>query len=239
MADKFKYTLLTLLICLFALVLVGCNGTDRVGKTKKPKEIKTTADDKQKARLLRRVDRKFSNTDAHFELAKLYQQDGMWVKAERSYRNAYSFDPVHRKAQAGLIKVLIEQGDTDKAANYTELFINQAGNSASNLLELGLAFQQQQLDDLAIRCYQQALTLNPSSAKITRQIGYYHYAKGDMVLTKEYLMRSFQLDPMQSEVAGVLGRLGVEVKIPRKRSRRSKKLDKIVNDYDKSLKQKK
>ncbi len=237
MADKFKYTLLTILICLFTLTLVGCNRANRIKEPKTPKDIRATVDDKQKARLLRRVDRKFANPEAHFQLAKLYQQDGMWIKAERSYRNAYSFDPVHRKAQAGLIKVLIEQGDTDKAANYTELFVNQASNSASNLLELGLAFQQQQLDDLAIRCYQQALTLNPSSAKVTRQIGYYHYAKGDMVLTKEYLMRSFQLDPMQSEVAGVLGRLGVEVKIPRKKSRRSRKLDKIVNDYDKSLKQ--
>ena len=238
MADKIKCTLLTFLICLFALVLVGCNGANRTLKSKQPKDIKATEDDKLKARLLRKVDRKFSNPDAHFQLAQLYQKDGMWVKAERSYRNAYSFDPVHRKAQAGLIKVLIAQGDVDKADNYTELFINQADNSGSNLLELGLAFQDQQLDDLAIRCYQQALALNPLSAMVTRQIGYYHYAKGDMVLAKEYLMRSFQLDPMQSEVAGVLGRLGVEVKIPRKKSRRSRKLDDIVDDYDKSLKEK-
>jgi len=38
--------------------------------------------------------------------------------------------------------------------------------------------------------------------------------KGDKDRAKEYLVRSFQLDPTQPEVAGELGKLGVEVKIP-------------------------
>ncbi|MGB2864327.1 MAG: hypothetical protein WBC05_13435, partial [Sedimentisphaerales bacterium] len=57
---------------------------------------------------------------------------------------------------------------------------------------------------------------SPSSALINKQVGYYYLGKSDKDQAKEYLVRSFQLDPKQPEVAGELGRLGVEEKIPRK-----------------------
>jgi hypothetical protein len=47
-------------------------------------------------------------------------------------------------------------------------------------------------------------------------LGYYYLSKNDTVRAKEYFTRSFQLDPGQPEVAGELGRLGVEVRIPGK-----------------------
>jgi hypothetical protein len=48
--------------------------------------------------------------------------------------------------------------------------------------------------------------------------------KNDNTRAKEHLTRSFQLDPKQPEVAGELGRLGVEVRIPRKTKENIKKL---------------
>ncbi len=76
----------------------------------------------------------------------------------------------------------------------------------------------------------------PNSAKINRQIGYYYLSRGDRELAKSYLSRSFQLDPLQSEVAGELGRLGVAVAIPRKTQKDTTKLDKIVEQSDKEAK---
>jgi hypothetical protein len=49
---------------------------------------------------------------------------------------------------------------------------------------------------------------------VNKEMGLYYLDKGDKVLAKEYLIRSFNLDPNQPDVAGELGRLGVEVKIP-------------------------
>jgi hypothetical protein len=49
------------------------------------------------------------------------------------------------------------------------------------------------------------------------------------------LVRSFQLNPNQPEVAGELGRLGVVVRIPRKTQKRTKRLDKIVEQSDKEI----
>jgi len=216
---------LALLVC--ALLLGGCD-------SEKTKEVEMTAAEKEKARLLKRIDRKFENPEAHFELGQLYQADGLWTQAEGQYSIVLSFDPVHRRAQAARVKVLLDSGDTVKAELLADEYMNQASVSAVGSLRLGLAFQKQELDEYALSCYRQALHLAPNSAKINRQIGYYYLSKNDKEQARSYLTRSFQLNPNQPEVAGELGRLGVGVKIPRKTKKGTKKLDKIVEESDRS-----
>jgi tetratricopeptide (TPR) repeat protein len=219
---------LALLVC--ALLFSGCNS----GKAKAPQvdEVKRTPAEEKKARLLRRVDRKFENSETHFELGQLYQADGLWSQAEHEYNIALRFDPAHRDAQAAMVKVLADSGDTAKSELSAEIYMNQASSSAAGSLRLALAFQKQGLDEYALACYRQALHLAPNSAKINRQIGYYYLSKNDKVRAQDYLTRSFQLNPNQPEVAGELGRLGVPVRIPRKTEKRTKKLDKIVEESD-------
>jgi len=220
---------LVFLVCI--LLFGGCNG----GRAKAPKEIERTPAEEKKAKILKTIERKFEDADAHFELGQLYQADGLWAKAEHQYNIALSFDPAHRQAQAARVKVLQESGDTAKAELLADEYIGRASVSAAGSLRLALAFQKQGLDEYALDCYQQALRLAPNSAKINRQIGYYHLSKNDKDRAKDYLSRSFQLDPMQAEVAGELGRLGVQVSRPRKTQKGTKKLDKIVEESDKSL----
>ena len=51
------------------------------------------------------------------------------------------------------------------------------------------------------------------------------------------MTRSYQLDPIQPDVAGQLGRMGVVVQIPRKTKKNPKNLDKIVSESDKHMTQ--
>jgi tetratricopeptide (TPR) repeat protein len=221
----------------FVLLFGGCQSFG-VGKAKSSTKdaITMTPTEEKKAKLLKTIDRKFENPQAHFELGQLYQADGMWSQAEHEYNVALSFDPVLREAQAAVVKVLIESGDTTKSEICAGIYMNQVSNSAAESLKLGLAFQGQRLDEYALDCYRQALNLAPNSAKVNRQIGYYYLSKGDRGQAKSYLSRSFQLDPLQPEVAGELGRLGVAVAIPRKTVKDTRKLDKIVEQSDKKLK---
>lgn len=214
------------------LLFSGCSSFGKGAKAKGPKEIKTTPAERKKAKLFKQIDRKFENPDAHFELGKLYQADGLWIKAENEYNIALSFDPVHRPAQAARVKVLADSGDKAKAELLADIYMNQAASSALVSLELALAFQGQGLDEYALGCYKQALRLNPNSAKINRQVGYYYLSKNEHDRARDYLSRSFGLNPMQPEVAGALGRLGVAVKIPKKTRKSTKKLDKIVDEHD-------
>lgn len=222
---------LAILVC--TLLLAGCDSLGKGAGKPKLDEVKVVPAEEKKARLLKQIDRKFENPAAHFELGRLYQIDGRWAEAEHQYNIALSFDPVHREAQAARVKVLLANGDTATAGLLSDIYMNQASTSPGGSLRLALAFQEQELDEYALACYRQALRLAPTSATIHRQIGYYYLSRNDKVQAREYLVRSFQLDSTQPEVAGELGRLGVEVRIPRKIEKDTKKLDKIVEKSDK------
>jgi tetratricopeptide (TPR) repeat protein len=221
--SKRKFVGLAVLVCI--LLFSGCGG--------KPKEIGKTEAEKKRAKMLKAIDRKFEDADAHFKLGQLYQADGLWSQAENQYSIALTFDPAHRQAQAARVKVLVGGGDTAKAKLLADEYIGRASISAAGSLQLALAFQEQGLDEYALECYQQALRMAPNSAKINRQIGYYYLSKGNKDVARDYLSRSFQLNPNQPEVAGELGRLGVAVKIPRKTEKSTKKLDKMVEKSEK------
>jgi len=218
------FTFTLLLLC--TTLIVGCKSQDVTGTG----EVRTVPAEQRKADLLKTLDRKFENPQAHYELGRVYQSERRWIKAEYHYNVALSFDPAHSEAQAAMVKVFIESGDTAKSKTYADIYMNQAAGSASASFRLGLAFQKQLLDEYAFDSYMQALHLAPSSAKIHKQLGYYYLSKNDKVRAEEYLKRSFQLDPVQPEVAGELGRLGVEVRIPRKVERNPKKIDKIAEE---------
>ena len=227
--DKQKSFGLAFLVCI--LLFAGCNG----GRAKAPKEVERTLAEEKKAKMLKAIEREFEDADAHFELGQLYQADGLWAQAEHQYNIALSFDPAHRQAQAARVKVLLESGDTAKAELLADEYMGRASVSAAGSLRLALAFQKEGLDEYALDCYQQALRLAPNSAKINRQLGYYYLSKNDKDRARDYLSRSFQLNTNQPEVAGELGRLGVAVEIPRKTEKRTKKLDKIVEESDRDL----
>jgi len=235
MARKMLFILLT--VSSIFLLVAGCNSIRNPFKSTEPKvkEIEKNPAEKEKAELLKHLDRKFEDPEAHYRLGQLYQNDGLWLQAENSYSNALAFDPIHRPAQAARVKVLLAAGDNQQARYSADFYINQASASPSASLRLAMAFQKQALDDYAVTCYRQALNLAPNSAKITRQIGLYYLAKNDAVQAQQYLRRSFQLNPNQPDVARELGRMGVAVRIPRKKPPNPKKLDRIIEKADQEL----
>jgi len=224
----------------FALVLIvsilffACGCQEKKKKTQETALNKISSADTEisKTALRKRINRKYTDADAHYELGKIYQADGLWEKAETEYHIATSFDPAHWRAEAAKVKMLIQKGDKPRAELTAEQAMNRAGVSAESSLLLGKAFQREFLDEKAVTCYHQALTLAPNSSALHRQIGYYYLSKNQNVRAEEYLRRSFQLNPYQPEVAGELGRMGVVVQIPRKRQKNTKKLDKMLNSKD-------
>ncbi|MCP4260108.1 MAG: tetratricopeptide repeat protein [Planctomycetes bacterium] len=229
-AGSFAFWLDAVTVFTFALLLlcttffVGCNSQQATGN------VQSVPIEQRKADLLKTIDRKFENPQAHYELGQVYQSERNWLKAEYHYNTALSFDPAHSEAQAATVKVFIESGDTAKSRTYADIYMKKAAVSANASFRLGFAFQKQLLDEYAFDSYMQALQLDPTSAKVHKQLGYYYLSKNDKVRAEQYLKRSFQLDPVQPEVAGELGRLGVEVRIPRKAEKSPKKANKMAEE---------
>jgi len=212
-----------LFVC--TLLLSGCVPTPESEKMQTPqvgKLVKTSLQEKR-VKLLKAINRRFDNPSAHFELGRLYQANGSWAAAEYRYSTVLRFDPVHRDAQAAMVKVLTESGDTARAKLCADTYTKQVSSSQEWSLELGQAFQKQELDEYALACYQQALRLGPNSAEANKQLGFYYLRKNDKVRAREYLSRSFELNRNQPEVALKLGQLGVEIRIPQETEKDTKK----------------
>ncbi len=226
MTGKLKYVCVVFLVFTF-LLLSGCDSSAQNGKNAIPKDIKVknTPAEKEKAKLLREIDFNYENPEPHYKLGKLYASQGMWTEAENQYSLTLTFDPVHREAQAGQIKSLLQMGDKEKSGILADHYINQASSQALPSFKLALAFQQEQLDNYALTCYQNALRLAPNSAMINRQLGYYYLNKNQPAQAKDYFIRSFSIDSYQPDIARELGKMGVTVSVPRTPRKSSKEVD--------------
>jgi tetratricopeptide (TPR) repeat protein len=223
----------TLLVC--TLLLSGCVPPAESEKIKRPQAYKvtTTPTEEKKQKLMMAIARRFENPDAHFELGQIYQAEGLRIPAEYHYNTALRFDPVHRDAQAAMVKMLIDSGDKAKARVTADNYMMQVSTTAKGSRRLALGFQKQGLDEYTLACYQQALRLEPNSAETYKQLGlYYLLNKNEKIRAREYLSRSFQLDPTQPDVALKLGQLGVEIKIPEKTETDTKTPDKTAGQSE-------
>lgn len=223
-----------LVTAITAFCLSGCQWTQQTWNqwfnkpAVQPYDAVSPTVDAQKTALLNQIERTYENPEAHYQLGRLYHADGLYEKAEFHYRVALGFDPVNYRAEAGIVKALVDQGKTAQAQMAAEMYMSQAAVSAESALLMGKAFQQMGLDQYALDSYRQALDLAPNSAVLYRQIGYYYLSKGDRVRAEENLRRSFQIDPYQPEVAEELGRMGVMVQIPRKPAKSDNFLQRLL-----------
>ena len=202
----------TILSLVLAFVLVGCESTPTASDSANEA---TAIQQSQKAQLLEQIDQKYENPEAHYQLGKLSYAEGQLDKADFEYRVALGFNPVHYRAQAGVVKVATDQKQTERAQIIAELYISQAAVSAPASVRLGKAFQNEELGAYAISCYYQATGLTPKSPEPYKLLGYYYLGENDQVRAEENFRRSFELDPYQTDVAGELGRMGVIIGLPR------------------------
>lgn len=206
---------LSLLLAFLALIVFLSSGCAPEGSS--PASIDSTPAAppmKTERELLLELERRFRNPQAQYELAHYYHRTREWTKAEYRYNIALSQQPSLLAAQAGLVKLYIDQGNSAKAEQFASAYIRQASGGTDTTLRLAWEFENQGLNDYAMRCFRQALTEAPDSAETNKQMGLYYLSKGDNDRARQYLGRSFELNPRQPDVAGALGRLGVVVQAP-------------------------
>ncbi len=203
--------LVSVLAILAAFLMAGCATTTSQSSVDSTGMVPSERGERE---LLAEIEKKFENPEAHYELGRLYARAGQWSKAEYHYNVALGFDPALRAAQAGMVKAFIDQGQSAKAEQYAASYIRQASISERELLRLGWEFDKLGLDEYALRCFRQALVVGPDSYEVNKQVGFYYLGKNDTAKARQYLSRSFELNPRQPDVAGALGKLGVVVESP-------------------------
>lgn len=168
--------------------------------------------------LLSLVDRNFQDPQAHYLLAQYYHTEGRWDKALYQIDLALRFGPYFRKAQVAKVRYLLDQDKTSLAQEAVDRFVKQSARNPDGLVDLAKTLQQEGLDQYALYCLEQAKTLCPKSPLVFKELGLYHLAKDQTTRAREYLLRSFELNPTQADVARALGRIGVVVEAPKPQS---------------------
>lgn len=187
----------------------GCTPQEQTINTQ---QLENTAHKEDYLRSL--LHRRYQNPSVHCELARLYHSEGQWDKAEYHFNLALGFDPAHRKAQAAYIKMWVDRDQPLKADELLAKYTKQLYRAPAEMVKLAQALADEGLDGYALTCFQKALAADPRSPEANKQMGLYHLAKNNLPLAKEYLTRSFEINPNQPDVAGHLGRLGVVVEVP-------------------------
>ncbi len=204
-------SLVFLLVCSVLILVAGCQPTSRQSSVDSTGVIPSERGERE---LLAEIEKKFENPQAHYELGRLYAQGGKWTKAEYHYNMALGFDPALRAAQAAVVQLFIDQGQKAKGEQYASAYMQQISANDQELLRLAWEFERLGLDEYALRCFRQALVVGPDSYDVNKQVGFYYLGKNDTAKARQYLSRSFELNPRQPDVAGALGRLGVVVESP-------------------------
>ncbi|MFC1761345.1 tetratricopeptide repeat protein [Planctomycetota bacterium] len=164
--------------------------------------------------LLGKLDVRFESPDVLCELGRYYHEEGRWDKAQYYYSTALGFDPAHRRSQAGQVKMYVDKGDIAQAEQLVQRYQRQLWNTPTEMVDLASALADEKLETYALDCFTKALQVAPHSADTNKQLGIYYLNRGDNQQAREYLTRSFEINPNQPEVAGALGRLGVIVEVP-------------------------
>jgi len=229
-----RFFIILLIAVGLTLVTAGCNEKQKTATGEKVSDKELSGEsEQQKEKLMQEIDKKYENAKAHYELGKVYHSQGLWDKAEWEYNKALAFDPMHHEAQASMVKLLVDRNDKTKSEAIADMYISQASVSAKHSLILGRAFQARGLDECALACYRQAHNMAPNSVAINKQLGYYYLLRKDNANAEMYLRKTFELDPSQAEVAGELGRLGVQVQLPTKEAKKAKDVDKAAEEQEK------
>jgi len=215
---------------LLLFVLIG--GCD-LNRKKGEEVVVPTKEELKKGKVEKRLERRWDDANAHYELGKIYMADSMWSQAENEFAIAMGYDPVHWDSAAATIRTLVESEQNTKAQILAENYIRRGRYSASASLLLGKAFQKEYFDEYALSCFEQALRIAPDSAGLNREIGFYYLSKNDEVRAVSYLKHSFEIDPRQADVARALGKLGVMVELPRGKGPNPKRLDSLLKKQDK------
>jgi Tfp pilus assembly protein PilF len=216
---QIRLCLVILAMITSGIVFSGCSRKEKIESENQIQNIQQDPDEQQKQRLQNRLNIRYSDADTHFELAQIYRKQMIYDKAEKQYNLALQFAPGHKNAQAAMVKMFLEKNDAQRSKILADIYMNQAKPSAKASMELGKAFENEGLPEYSLQCYQHAVNLAPTSAELHRLIGYHYKRQGDMVRAEEAFKKSFQLDPYNADVSGELGRMGVEVQVPRKQEK--------------------
>jgi tetratricopeptide (TPR) repeat protein len=99
--------------------------------------------------------------EVHYNLGYIYTQKKDWANAEAAYKKALELKPSYSEANAGLLRVYQDSGQTEKVA----ALASSAGDDPKVQFNLGVTFLNSGKADEALAAFQKAAAGDPANAE--------------------------------------------------------------------------
>lgn len=126
--------------------------------------------------------------------------------AEVNLSQSVQLDPSNMQALSELGYVYLETGRFSSARSVLEVAVTNQPDLLS-CLSLGHVYEKLNLNSLAMKCYEEALRINPKCSDAWEEIGLVLLSQGRLVEAEASLRRSIDVDPTCSECYDELGRV--------------------------------
>ena len=127
--------------------------------------------------------------------AVAHHQAGRLAEAAQIYTEILQADPDHADALHLMGKVAGELGDADAAIALISRASTLCPTNPAYLMSLGAAYRSKQLFDPALRCYADALAIEPDSASAYFGLGNTQQGMGDIGAAARSFGRAIELNP--------------------------------------------
>ena len=130
------------------------------------------------------------------------------ITRNRVYKSEISFydDLMHKEPEAAILSVnyamaLIKKGNAQKGAVLLENYISKGNRKFLDQAysHLGVAYERLGKEDLALKCYEEAVRINPKSVFPLINLGTAYLNKNELSKSRKYLDAAILLEPLNSD----------------------------------------
>ncbi len=152
----------------------------------------------------KQVDKAIAQAEAHYRRKEYFS-------AEYEYSKALKLDEDNVRANFGVGKVYLAQGEPEKAQEvfeklaHIEAVFEDENKHIFN--ELGIELRRMGLHDHAIAHYEKAVAIAPDDENLFFNIGRACYEKGDFKSAREYLAKALAINPDMTEAGQLIQKI--------------------------------
>lgn len=136
-----------------------------------------------------------SVAEAYLNLGYIYRQKKDWTAAETAYKKALEIRPTLTDANAGLINVYQESGQTEKAA----ALASSAEGDAKVQFSVGVSALNSGKYDEALAAFQKAATADPNNADTYYYIGTIFVGQNKIPEARSSLEKYLEMNPTNAQ----------------------------------------
>ena len=149
------------------------------------------------------INRQSGMDTGHYNLGKIYEDNGKYDKAIEEYNKAIELNPYHYRTYLNLGNIYYKMGRIDEAIVHYKKALSFNPNDYKAWNNLGTISIQKGLYEEAIKNYKRAIEIKPDYVFCLNNLGELYFNLGDNESALHYLHCSLEIEPTQPRITAL------------------------------------